>query len=249
MLWNREDNVSTVVMDKNNVPGVMLDSILAPARAQFNHGFALNFPTIGLNPNGKIIIACDYFQQSVVDTGNWNYSDILLTSSSDTGATWRTPMNITNTPTLDERYVGISKWNPNDWAYLQFQEDTQPGTSFQDDNRPVTRTYQKFLKVSLTGQSIIQRDNLIPEHYSLAQNYPNPFNPTTSISFSVSATSNVVIKVMNITGEEIATLVNEKKEAGNYSVPFNAENLHSGIYFYMLRTETFSDVKKMLLLK
>ncbi|MBL1215740.1 MAG: T9SS type A sorting domain-containing protein, partial [Ignavibacteriae bacterium] len=88
-----------------------------------------------------------------------------------------------------------------------------------------------------------------PSDYRLDQNYPNPFNPNTKIRFSIPRRGNVNLKVFNILGEEIVDLVNSELKSGAYSVDFNAEDLPSGIYFYQLITENFSDVKKMILLK
>jgi len=85
--------------------------------------------------------------------------------------------------------------------------------------------------------------------YRLNQNYPNPFNPTTTISFTIPTTSNVSLKVFNILGKEVATIINETKNAGNYSVKFDAGSLSSGIYFYQLTTDNFTATKKFTLLK
>ncbi len=85
--------------------------------------------------------------------------------------------------------------------------------------------------------------------FKLAQNYPNPFNPSTTISFAIPNQANVKLSVYNALGEEVAELVNKEMDAGNFSVEFDASNLTSGIYFYSIRTEDFSSVKKMLLLK
>ena len=85
--------------------------------------------------------------------------------------------------------------------------------------------------------------------YYLTQNYPNPFNPTTTIGFSTKKAGLVTIKIYNILGKEVVTLVNENKTAGNYSVKFNASNLPSGIYFYRLKSGSFSATKKLILLK
>ncbi len=79
--------------------------------------------------------------------------------------------------------------------------------------------------------------------------YPNPFNPTTEISYSISKPSNVSLKVFDVLGQSIATLVDEQKESGKYSVTFNANNLPSGIYFYSIQLDSYNSVKKMLLLK
>ncbi len=89
----------------------------------------------------------------------------------------------------------------------------------------------------------------IPNDYLLYQNYPNPFNPTTTIKYSVPQSSNVVIKVFDVLGKEITTLVNEEKSVGTYELNWYAGNLPSGIYFYRIQTGDFIDTKKMILLK
>jgi probable HAF family extracellular repeat protein len=89
----------------------------------------------------------------------------------------------------------------------------------------------------------------IPKEYNLSQNYPNPFNPVTRIRYSIPQTSFVTIKVYDILGSEVATLINEEKPAGNYEVEFQAESLPSGVYLYKLQTGSFVATKKMLLLK
>jgi hypothetical protein len=83
----------------------------------------------------------------------------------------------------------------------------------------------------------------------LYQNYPNPFNPNTVISYQLPVTGNVTLKVYDILGNEVATLVNEEKQPGVYEVEFDSEGLSSGIYFYQLRTGNFTQVKKMILLR
>jgi hypothetical protein len=90
---------------------------------------------------------------------------------------------------------------------------------------------------------------LIPDEYRLEQNYPNPFNNSTVIKYSVPHTSNVVIKVFDILGNEIETLINEEKPAGTYELTWYAEGLPSGIYFYRLQAGSFVETKKMILLK
>ena len=90
--------------------------------------------------------------------------------------------------------------------------------------------------------------NLISE-YRLNQNYPNPFNPSTTISFTIPMTSNVSLKIFNVLGKEVATLVNETKNAGNYSINFNASGLSSGVYFYQFTTDNFTTTKKFTLMK
>ena len=91
--------------------------------------------------------------------------------------------------------------------------------------------------------------NPIISGFQLEQNYPNPFNPSTKIKYTIEQTTKVVLKVFDILGNEIATLVNEEKPVGNYEVEFNATELTSGIYFYTLIAKEFSETKKMILLK
>jgi len=88
-----------------------------------------------------------------------------------------------------------------------------------------------------------------PKEFVLHQNYPNPFNPTTTIDYAIKSTGLVSLKVYDMLGTEIASLVNEVKEAGNYSVTFNAAELPSGIYFYTLTAGNFTATKKLILLK
>jgi len=91
--------------------------------------------------------------------------------------------------------------------------------------------------------------NRIITDFKLEQNYPNPFNPTTSIKYSLPEQEFISLKIFDILGKEVATLVNEIKPSGNYEVQFDASNLSSGVYFYQLRAGNFTETKKMLLAK
>jgi len=91
--------------------------------------------------------------------------------------------------------------------------------------------------------------NMVPGYYSLQQNYPNPFNPSTRIHYAISSTELVTIKVYNVLGSEIETLVNEEKSPGTYELTWNAANLPGGVYFYRIKAGSFIETKKMLLLK
>ena len=92
----------------------------------------------------------------------------------------------------------------------------------------------------------------IPTQFVLEQNYPNPFNPSTTLSFVIGPASGgslVILKVYDVLGNKVATLVNEEKPAGNYGLQFDATDLPSGIYFYRLEAKGFSQTKKMILMK
>lgn len=92
-------------------------------------------------------------------------------------------------------------------------------------------------------------NNEVIKVYSLAQNYPNSFNPTTTISYNLPKEGSVKLVVYDMLGRVVSTLVNEHKEAGTYSVDFDASNLASGIYFYEIKSSNFSEIRKMLLIK
>lgn len=95
----------------------------------------------------------------------------------------------------------------------------------------------------------VDDNNLIPEVFNLFQNYPNPFNPETVIKFQLPLNGFVSLKVYDMLGREITTLINNEMHAGNHEVNFNASNLSSGVYFYKLDSGAFSSIKKMMLLK
>ena len=97
--------------------------------------------------------------------------------------------------------------------------------------------------------SVDDNENISLKNFQLEQNYPNPFNPTTVIRYQLPITSDVTIKVFNILGKEITTLVNEELSTGEHEVTFNATEFPSGIYFYQLRSGNYIETKKMIYLK
>jgi hypothetical protein len=122
------------------------------------------------------------------------------------------------------------------------------------DNNVVSGKYSYRLKqIDNDGQfeysGAIEIDLEKPSSYELYQNYPNPFNPSTIISFSVPVTAPVTLKIFDVLGNEVATLINEEKPAGVYEIEFNATNLSSGVYFYKVLAGSFIEAKKMLLTK
>ncbi len=101
------------------------------------------------------------------------------------------------------------------------------------------------------GVSFVEEEQFdeIPTEFSLSQNYPNPFNPSTTFNYSIPTQSKVVIKVFDILGNEVATLMDEEKSVGTYELTWYAEQLPCGVYFYHLKTNSFVQTRKMLLMK
>ncbi len=100
----------------------------------------------------------------------------------------------------------------------------------------------------ITSVSEMNRKEL-SNAFALSQNYPNPFNPITNITYSLPKSSNVILKVYDVLGREVTTLVNEEKHAGAYKVIFNGSNLPSGVYFYRIQAGGFVSTKKFILMK
>jgi|GEM_PF-7081888 len=153
--------------------------------------------------------------------------------SPDTGKAFtETIDNDTNSYTPPENLEFNTEYQ---WTVKQTNED---GTT---ESGPFTFTTE--LAVS------VESKKLIPKEFELEQNYPNPFNPSTKIKFVIPKSSFVNLKVYDVLGNEIATLVNEEKPAGNYRVTFDASNLPSGVYFYKIKAGNFVETKKMILLR
>jgi hypothetical protein len=95
----------------------------------------------------------------------------------------------------------------------------------------------------------VEEEETLPTEYALEQNYPNPFNPTTTFRYSIPTQSKVVIKVYDILGNEIATLIDDEKSVGTYDLTWNAASMPSGVYFYQLKAGDFIQTRKMILLK
>ncbi|MDD5360708.1 MAG: T9SS type A sorting domain-containing protein [Ignavibacteria bacterium] len=110
-------------------------------------------------------------------------------------------------------------------------------------------TLANWCIIFLVKPSVNVQESGIPVKYDLFQNYPNPFNSTTRINYSIPKNSNIEIKIYDMLGREVRTLVNEYQNAGNYVVMFNAGELASGMYFYRLKTDNFTDTKKLVLVK
>jgi len=117
---------------------------------------------------------------------------------------------------------------------------------YNDDNP--AEYIQDTFKVQIGSVGITPFSTMI-KNYELSQNYPNPFNPVTVIRYSLIENRFVKLKVYDVLGNEVATLVNRKQNAGSHEVDFDGSNFSSGIYFYKLETENFVDTKKMILLK
>ena len=146
--------------------------------------------------------------------------------SANGGTTWN---NITEN--LSHTFVDFIKLNPDNTS--QLFAGTGGGGLWVNDN--------------VTGVEKI--GDVIPSYFNLSQNYPNPFNPSTTISYQIPVPGKVTLKIYDILGREVTTLVNKEQKAGNYKVNFDASRLASGVYFYRIIAGDFVQTKKMILLR
>ena len=137
------------------------------------------------------------------------------------------------------------------WGYKQGQMWQQTPTSYlvrsDGTSRSALLWMASYIKNNPLG--VKQTASNLPASFRLEQNFPNPFNPTTTIEFSVPVRTFVSLKIYDVLGREVRSLVNEEKNIGNYSVIFNASNLSSGVYFYSITAGNFNQFKKLMLLK
>ncbi|MDH3269227.1 MAG: choice-of-anchor D domain-containing protein, partial [Ignavibacteria bacterium] len=165
---------------------------------------------------------------------------------------WSTATEINNTG------FEIERRSNNIWEIIGFIPGSGTTTeirsySFVDENVSSGNFSYRLKQIDFSGQfqysDLIEIEVSSPNEYSLKQNYPNPFNPATTISYSIKEKGLVSLKVFDILGNEVKTIVHEEQESGNYKVEFNASTIASGIYFYRLHAGGFISTKKMILLK
>lgn len=146
-----------------------------------------------------------------------------------------------------------------DWRKIGYVQgrgtiNTATNYTYSDNNLSAGKYYYRLKQIDYNGNYkhyhlSIEVEMGIPVKYSLSQNYPNPFNPNTVVNYQMPVAGFVQLKVYDNLGNEVETLVNEKQNAGSYSVTFNGANLSSGIYFYMLEAGDYNETKKMILVK
>ena len=117
----------------------------------------------------------------------------------------------------------------------------------EEENKSTWSPERSFSISTLLGSE--NSNNNVPKEFTLSQNYPNPFNPTTKIRYEIPKNSNVLIRVYDVRGRLVKEVVNEYKHAGVYYLEFNASSISSGVYYYQMTSDTFSDTKKMILIK
>lgn len=244
-----DPNRSVVVADTNRVgyhPYIGVNDVLS----------TLARPNIGVSSDGNALFIAFMVPSDNVGgaADTTTFSNIWLAGSIDGGLTWPQLARLNPvTPIKDWRYVSVSPWNDkvgtDYYCNMVTLRGHIPGSFVNGvGNGESNEEYWSIrAKVSFVGVSPISSE--VPANYSLSQNYPNPFNPTTNIKFAVAKSGFVNLKVYDLSGKEVASLVNDNLSAGTYSYAFDGSKLSSGIYFYTIRANDFTETKKMMLIK
>jgi hypothetical protein len=180
-------------------------------------------------------------------------------SINDVTLNWLTASEVNNSGFDIERQVSSRQYTVgNIWEKIGFVKGNGTTTenksySFTDINLAAGSYSYRLKQIDFNGSfeysNIIEVEVSSPQNFELSQNYPNPFNPSTTISFSLPQNAFVILKIYDVIGNEVATLVNEEKSAGRYDINFNAVDLSSGVYFYSISAGSFNQVNKMTLIK
>jgi hypothetical protein len=264
LYWNSRDR-QWLSMSDESAEGV--DYTDASPYTYPGNGLGNAYPIISIDESGTRMVAMwqgpEFSAPGVVNT--WavtvddpvaiHYTDLYYNYSNDGGQTWGTAALVPGASEagVQESYPYLNQWLETDGDnvtvhYLYFV-DAIPGTSLFDDNNSASDdSYWAYDNFSMTLTDVKGNDVTISS-YALEQNYPNPFNPSTTIKYSVPESGLVTLKVYDVLGKEVATIINEVVNAGQHSVNFNADNLTSGIYFYEISAGDFVKTNKMMLLK
>lgn len=209
------------------------------------------FGTSAISKDNNDVMYAGYHALGDTSAAGFNW-DIFVAKSYDGGASWNDPENITMTGGLqeDEMYVHLAPTATDTNCFMVYQQPNYTQNHLSDPANMAA--FQQNFWFATYGNTItvgIEDEEMLPGSFSLKQNYPNPFNPATSISYTVGQTGHVEMKLYNVMGQLVKTLVNEELKPGDYSFILQADDLASGIYFYKMTQHGQTLTRKLALLK
>ena len=225
--------------------------VYASAVGDFNGDGATNFIVSNYEhiANGMVFLYSDNNSALPVEL-------TTFTSSVNDGTVtlnWQTATEVNNYGFEVERKQTNAEWNKIGFVEGNGNSNSPKHYVFTDISVPAGKYLYRLKQLDINGafeySNSIEVDLSAPVNYELSQNYPNPFNPTTVIKYSIPEDNFVTIKLYNILGKEVSTLVNDYKETGKYKVSIDGSKLSSGVYFYSIQAGDFREVKKMILQK
>ncbi len=209
-------------------------------------------PNIEVFPDTLTLEWANVFRDTlwVKNTGNAQLVvDTIFTSPNDSLAERLIiqPQSFTVAP-LDSQRVDVWEWSIIPFSRFRSQYDFVESL-FVVSNDPDDSIHTIIIRGEYSPTNGVEETRKVPMKSKLGQNYPNPFNPSTEIRYQIAELSLVTLRVYNLLGQEVATLVNERQQGGLYAVRWDAFGNPSGVYLYRLVTEAFTDAKKLLFLK
>ncbi|MEJ2105653.1 MAG: T9SS type A sorting domain-containing protein, partial [Ignavibacteriaceae bacterium] len=203
-----------------------------------NNGKIQYFPSLEIDDEGGLNILFYDDRNTTSDS-----TDVFLSRSTNGGNTWG-EFSIKNSRFKPKPILGGASAYQGDHIALLSVGDKLHALWMAD----YSGIYQVWLAtIDRNILSVEDNSNSTVNEFALFQNYPNPFNPSTRINYSIGKESFVQLKVYDVLGNEVATLVNEEKPAGTYDIRFTSDKLPSGIYFYRLSANNFSETKKLII--
>jgi hypothetical protein len=205
-------------------------------------------PDLSADPNGNVYIIFSRFINEV-DVNGYYYEHVFGITSSDGGATWTDPSDLTPGTGYDASFPSVADLADADGSlHIVYNCDPYAGNFLAaTPGHPDIAVAVMYLRTMVTD--VREDGGIVPSAYRLEQNYPNPFNPNTNIRYRIPSSVFVSLRVFDILGREVATLLNKHQEAGSHVSNLDATNLSSGVYFYMLKAGTFTETMKMIVLK
>lgn len=260
LYWNSRDKDWIAVSDEAEEGAELIDYYPG-------NGIGNAYPTPIVSEDGNVVAvmyqAPEYVNGSLnifpgdggPNSAEKYFTDIKVAYSNDGGANFGTPElaagNTDESDVFPAAYDFLVQDGDNYTIHFMFMVDALPGTSLFNDTAPENGesedSYWAYDTYSFMVTGVEDQD--VPVTFALDQNYPNPFNPSTTIKYSVPQVSEVSLKVYDVLGREVATLVDAQQAQGTYQVNFDASNLASGMYIYTIKAGSFVSSKKMLLMK
>jgi hypothetical protein len=257
--WNSTTNKWKAISDPNI--DQIADTIMADKRP--GNGIGQSYPSLSISENGQVLYAIwtgpELVGTDVIldEVTGLMLTDLYHAYSIDGGATWTYGgSTLANKSRMGEIYghaaqhLQLENTDANVYtAHIIYLEDTESGASvFGGANGAATTNPVVYKTFSFEVTGVEDNANVV-NSFQLNQNYPNPFNPVTTIKYTVPTAGNVVLKVYDVLGREVSTLINRVQEAGQHSISFDASALSSGMYIYTITSGNFTASKKMMLMK
>ena len=255
LYWNSSTNVWQSISDPH-IDSLQMDTYNYPG-----NDLGQCYPGIGESEDGTVLFATWTGPQldangdiDTVGAGGTYWLDVYYAYSMDAGSTWTYGGALLNDPTVSECFAHPAQKiridaNNHYVADIVYLVDLVPGTSVFSGGGAESDNPIMYMTYDLGAVTAVGNNNNLVNSYKLSQNYPNPFNPTTTIKYTIASRENVTLKVYDILGNEVATLLNSTQEAGEHQINFDATKLASGVYIYKIKAGSFVQSKKMMLLK